>query len=294
MTLSAEILSRATSAAQAYTQALPLWVWAAPLAAIVLAVAGAAALIIAELSKPTPRSGSATTLPNGMRITHWQQAETQFLYDEIWGAESAYAGGRGGAAALRFAPGAVIVDAGANIGMFSLYAAARCGGDVRIFAFEPIPSTFGVLAANAAAANRGEFGAVFRPFKGAKAAIKAFNCGLSDKPADVVFEHHPNFSVWSTTDAKFAQQRIDRIAGDLPRATACVRGARARARGPLRAPRRAAPPRHAAPRAALPAAALAGTAHRCWCGCCPRRLCRGWAACSSRAWGTWSRSTRGW
>jgi FkbM family methyltransferase len=284
------LLSRAASAAQAYAQTLPVWVWAAPLAALGVAAAGVAALIIVELSKPTPRGGSATTLPNGMRITHWQQSETQFLYDEIWGAESAYAGGRGGAAALRFAPGAVIVDAGANIGMFSLYAAARCGGDVRIFAFEPIPSTFGVLAANAAAANRGEFGAVFRPFKGAKVAIKAFNCGLSDKAADVVFEHHPNFSVWSTTDAKFAQQRIDRIAGDLPRATACVRGGAQRRRARGAAP----PPRRAARRPRSPPPPPAGTATRCSCGCCPRRLCRGWAASSSRASGTWSRSTRGW
>ena len=80
-----------------------------------------------------------------------------------------------------------------------------------------------MLAANAAAANRGEFGAVFQPYRGARLDVRAFNVGLSDAPANVVFEHHPNFSVWSTADADFAKQRIDRIAGDLPRATSCVR-----------------------------------------------------------------------
>ena len=205
----------------AWLQSLPLWVLI-PACLVLAGVLLVAAMIAAEMLKPTPRVGSACMLPNGMAITHWQQSETDFLYSEIWGAESAYAGGRGGGGALRFAPGAVIVDAGANIGMFSLYAAARCGGHATIYAFEPIPSTHGVLAANAAAANAGAFGAVFQPRRGARLAIKAFNVGLSDTAADVVFEHHPNFSVWSTTDADFAKQRIDRIAGDLPRATQCV------------------------------------------------------------------------
>ena len=167
------------------------------------------------LSAPTPLGGSPTTLPNGMRITHWQSTETDFLYSEIWGAESAY--GRPGS--VEFKPGAVVIDAGANIGMFSLYAAARCRGDARIYSFEPIPSTHAVLAANAAAANAGAYAAQFEPAKGATLAIKTFNLGLSDSAASVVFEHHPNLTIWSTTDADFAQKRLDRIAGDLPRAT---------------------------------------------------------------------------
>ena len=200
---------------------LPIW-FLVPAGVFLACALIVAIMITMAMLKPTPRAGSACTLPNGMAITHWQQSETDFLYSEIWGAESAYAGGRGGVGELRFVPGAVIVDAGANIGMFSLYAAARCGGDATIYAFEPIPSTHGVLAANAAAANKGAFSDFFKPRRGAHLAIKTFNVGLSDKAADVVFEHHPNFSVWSTTDANFAKQRIDRIAGDLPRATQCV------------------------------------------------------------------------
>ena len=189
-------------------------------AAAVAGVAGAAllcvvALIFFELRKPTPRSGTPCTLPNGMRVHQWQSSETDFLYKEIWGDESAY-----GKAMIVFEPGATIVDAGANVGMFSLYAAARCRGDATIYAFEPIPSTHAVLVANAASANAGAYASVFKPKPGAKLSIKAFNVGLSDAPADVVFDHHPNFSVWSTQDAHFGKARLDRIADDLPRATA--------------------------------------------------------------------------
>lgn len=44
----------------------------------------------------------------------------------------------------------------------------------------------------------------------------ALNNGLSDAPADVTFEHHPNFSVWSTADADFAAARLKRIEHDIP------------------------------------------------------------------------------
>lgn len=189
---------------------------------LLLVGAGAAAVLLVlflalatlwlwrELSKPPPAGGSPYVLPNGLTITHWQAAETDFLFEEIWGSETAYA--RGG---LVFRPGAVILDAGANIGMFSLFAAARCGGAARIIAFEPIPSTHAVLKANADAANAGAHAKVFG---GARVAIEALNVGLSDAPADAVFHHHPHFSVWSTADGGFAEARLARIEADMPRA----------------------------------------------------------------------------
>jgi FkbM family methyltransferase len=184
---------------------------------VVVALGGAIVLLLwTELRKPTPRTGTPVTLPNGMRIQQWQKSETDFLYEEIWGRESAYSKED----KIVFEPGATIVDAGANIGMFSLYAAARCKGDAAIYAFEPIDTTYAVLRANAEAATNGAFEETFRPGPKASLKITAINKGLSDKPADVVFEHHPNFSVWSTQDAKFAVERLDRIAEDLPRATA--------------------------------------------------------------------------
>lgn len=178
-----------------------------------LLVAAIAVLLASELSKPPPMGGTAYKLPNGMAIQHWQKGETDFLYEEIFGKETAY--DREG---LRFEPGAVIVDAGANIGMFSMYAAMRCKGNARIYSFEPMGSTFSVLKANAEATNKGNFASVFQPAAGAEVKITPFHKGLADKEMHVEFEHHPHFSVWSTQDPKLAKERLQRIAEDLPRA----------------------------------------------------------------------------
>jgi len=158
-----------------------------------------------------PDGGTPVTLPNGMRIHQWQRIETNFLYGETFGDDPAYAKGD----FIDFRPGAVIVDAGANIGMFSLFAARRCRGEAEIFAFEPIPTTFSVLAANAAAANRGDYAGAMGARPGASLTIHPINRGLSDANQEVVFQHHPNFSLWSTQDAEFARQRVDRFVADV-------------------------------------------------------------------------------
>jgi FkbM family methyltransferase len=219
-----------------------------------------------EISKAPPTGGTPYTLPNGMRISRafhraagragghpspaaapnvppppphtphpihtrhadWQASETDFLFKEIWGDENAYgeASAEGGGSPLIFRPGALILDAGANIGMFSLFAAAQCGGHARVVSFEPIPTTFSVLAANARAATAGEFDAVLRAGGGSGGAggaegrlvMEPQNVGLSSAPADTHFEHHPHFTVWSTQDPVFAEARLTRITEDMPRA----------------------------------------------------------------------------
>lgn len=100
-----------------------------------------------ELRFPQPRAHTHTSSPTTL-------------------AETAYA--RGG---IVFNPGDTVVDAGANIGMFTLYAASRCAGNASIYSFEPIPSTYEVLAANANSAMAGEYDTVFKPAKGAKLKI---------------------------------------------------------------------------------------------------------------------------
>lgn len=47
-------------------------------------------------------------------------------------------------------PGDVVIDAGANIGLFSLIAAARVGATGRVIACEPAPGTMALLRANVA------------------------------------------------------------------------------------------------------------------------------------------------
>lgn len=87
------------------------------LAAVVLLVAAIWWKLETELNKPPPSGGTPYSLKNGMTIQHWQASETDFLYEEIWGKESAYKH-----PALAYRKGATIIDAGANIGMFTLYA----------------------------------------------------------------------------------------------------------------------------------------------------------------------------
>lgn len=148
-----------------------------------------------------------------MTITHWNAIETDFLYDEIFGKDSPY--NRGGQ--LKFAPGQTIVDAGANIGMFTLFAAKATKGDARIVSFEPIPSTHAVLAANTSAAAKGDFKEWFGSAKGATLDITPFKLGLSDAPARVTFEHSPQLSIWSAKDEQFVEDRRQRFATDVMR-----------------------------------------------------------------------------
>ena len=107
-----------------------------------------------------------------------QDAETDFLYKEIFGDHEAYSLG-----GIKFAPGQTIIDAGANIGMFALFAAQQCRGDARIFCFEPMPTTFGVLEQNALSASAGAYSAQYNPAPEATLSIRPFKLGLSDKGA---------------------------------------------------------------------------------------------------------------
>jgi FkbM family methyltransferase len=49
---------------------------------------------------------------------------------------------------LLLQPGSVMIDAGANIGLMSLYAATKVGKQGKVFAFEPFPQIFDRLLAN--------------------------------------------------------------------------------------------------------------------------------------------------
>lgn len=71
--------------------------------------------------------------------------------------------------------GGVVVDAGANIGVFSIFVAAN-NPEVTIYAFEPTPSTFEVLKENTKYWNN----------------IKIFNCGLGEKEAmaSIIIANH--------------------------------------------------------------------------------------------------------
>ena len=169
-----------------------------PHAFTALGAAGAAALIASLLLlalvialRSRRRRHELYSLPNGKRIYHLRKAETDFLFGEIFGGGGyLYPSYLDERMWLSLAPGDVVVDVGANIGLFALYCAwsPQTKGDVRVLSFECVPSTHAVLARNAALASAAH----------PRTRIEAHAIGLSDKPHTSTVHHHPNFSIWSS------------------------------------------------------------------------------------------------
>jgi hypothetical protein len=77
-----------------------------------------------------------------------------------------------------FRPGMTVLDVGANIGMFSLEVLRRCGGDVRLIAFEPAPETFAHLERN-----------IRELFPHTPASV--YRMALADRAGEASFYHRP-------------------------------------------------------------------------------------------------------
>ena len=82
-----------------------------------------------------------TALPNGMNVAYQTKAELAQFYDDIFVKQVYTQHG------IALADGACVFDVGANIGMFTMFAAHRVRG-ARILAFEPAPPLFAILAEN--------------------------------------------------------------------------------------------------------------------------------------------------
>ncbi|MBM0231729.1 FkbM family methyltransferase [Micromonospora sp. STR1_7] len=83
-------------------------------------------------------------LPNGLVVRGINRNETEYLYKEIF-EDLGYLPPDG----VSLPDHPVIIDVGANIGMFTLFAAQRWP-TARIFSFEPIPDVFQALSENVA------------------------------------------------------------------------------------------------------------------------------------------------
>ncbi|WP_086829230.1 FkbM family methyltransferase [Allokutzneria sp. NRRL B-24872] len=86
---------------------------------------------------------------------------------------------------VSFSPGATVIDAGANIGAFSAAVHERLGGDVRIYAFEPLPPLYALLERNAR-----EF------FTG---GVTAFPFGLGSSERELDFSYFPGATLLSSS-----------------------------------------------------------------------------------------------
>ncbi len=145
-----------------------------------------------------PRGSTRVRLPNGMRILAFSRLEARVVAKQV-GAYFLHG--------IDLQPGAVVVDVGANIGVFALEAFRRCKGAISLFAFEPIPTTFELLQINLAEC------AVDR--------MKAFRLGLSNRTGEASFTFFPGASVLSTrhpgSEGDFFEKRVGHRRGLLPR-----------------------------------------------------------------------------
>ena len=123
-------------------------------------------------------TGHATcALPGLGEVFHLNASETRFLHGEIFGGEGYLRHG------VRLDDGDCVFDVGANIGMFSMFAATHRAG-LRVFAFEPVPRVCEVLRRNLALLD---------------VDAVVHDCGLSDAPGEAEFVFYPHNSVVSSS-----------------------------------------------------------------------------------------------
>jgi len=122
---------------------------------------------------------SGYRLPNGMVVAQQNRNETDNLYQEIFKDRIYLKYG------IRLAPGACVLDVGANIGLFTLFVTQYCP-DARIYAFEPLQPVYDKLAINAARYS---------------AATKVFAYGLSDREKIETFAYYPRYTAKSGVSA---------------------------------------------------------------------------------------------
>ncbi len=123
-------------------------------------------------------------LPNGMTVFHLNKSETEFVYREIFDEQTYLQGG------ITLNEGSTIMDVGANIGMFTLFAARECK-NAKIYAFEPIEPVFNILKKNVELYD---------------IDVELFKCGISDVSRTEDITYYPNVSIMS---GRYADNKED-------------------------------------------------------------------------------------
>ncbi|MEV0899866.1 FkbM family methyltransferase [Actinoplanes sp. NPDC049802] len=119
------------------------------------------------------------TFAGGLTVHGLNRNETDYLYKEIF-EDQVYTPPGG----FQLPDDPVVFDVGANIGMFTLFAAQRFPG-ARIFSFEPVPRTFDVLSRNVEGL----------------AGVRPLNMALGDARQTRELTFYPQYSMMSGFDA---------------------------------------------------------------------------------------------
>ncbi|WP_459650160.1 FkbM family methyltransferase [Kitasatospora sp. Ki12] len=133
---------------------------------------------LARIARTEPEAlGRTYQLPNGMTVFHQNRSETDFVFEEIFTNLEYLRNG------ITLPQDACIVDVGANIGMFTLFASVQVP-DARIYAFEPIPPVFDSLRRNV-------------ELHGVNATV--FDCGLAAASGEETFTFYRHNTVISSS-----------------------------------------------------------------------------------------------
>ena len=147
---------------------------------------------------PTANGVARHVLPNNMAVAHLHGHETDYIYEEIFERQAYLRRG------IHLPDRSVIVDVGANIGLFSLFAAQVCAAPT-VLAFEPNPAIFPLLQANLAAYVPG---------------ARAFRCGLAAAAGEATFTFFRGYSLLSgfKADAEVESQVVKSYVLNMKRA----------------------------------------------------------------------------
>ncbi|MEM9653313.1 MAG: FkbM family methyltransferase [Actinomycetota bacterium] len=132
-----------------------------------------------------PDEFDTTVLPTGQAVAQLNQYETDYLYNEIF-VDTVYA--RHG---IDIGDGATVVDVGANMGMFAMFAASRAK-NVKVVAVEPSPVMAPILAANMAAHVH---------------ESHLVQAGMAEHNGEAELTFYPKSSVFSTFDPEVETER---------------------------------------------------------------------------------------
>jgi amino acid adenylation domain-containing protein/FkbM family methyltransferase len=124
-------------------------------------------------------------LPNGMTVWSMNDNSTQFMYNEIFEKKTYLQHG------IVLHDGACVFDVGANIGLFSIFAATQVK-EAQVFSFEPLPPIYNVLKHNIELFDLN---------------IKSYPYGLSDKEEIARFTLYPHVSILSGRYADIAEDK---------------------------------------------------------------------------------------